>query len=381
MTAMEEREAFEFQWPFLSSFIGSAEVIAESAMRTGALTRRREVKSADDLLRLAMTYAFCGLSLRQTAACAQTIGFASISDVALLKRLRRCDAWLAELLARKLAERAGAMPVGEFRLRIVDATNVNRPGTKATDWRIHVGMNLTLAQIDHVEITDVKGGETLNRFSFVPGDLVLADRGYAHRAGLETVARAGAHFIVRTHWLNLPLEWPDGTPCDILAALRSLGETERGDFEVQFRGPSGKPTPVRLVALRRSEPAAAHARKEAIGESKKKGRVVDPRTLESAGFFYVLTNVPREQLSADQALELYRFRWQIEMNFKDLKSILDLDSIPARDPALARTWLYAKLLGAFLIDDLTTRYVSFSPWGYKIQSAPSVHLATSPHPS
>src|SRR5688572_25078356 len=121
---MDEHEAFEFQWPFLSSFIGSAEVIDESAVRTGALTRRREVKSADDLLRLAMAYGFCGLSLRQTAAYAQTLGFASISDVALLKRLRQCDAWLGELLARKLAERAGVMPDGEFRLRIVDATNV-----------------------------------------------------------------------------------------------------------------------------------------------------------------------------------------------------------------------------------------------------------------
>ncbi len=377
---MDEREAFEFQWPYLASFIGSPEEIERSAVLTGALTRRREVKSADDLLRLAMTYAFCGYSLRQTAAYAQAIGFASISDVGLLKRLKRCDVWLGELLARKLGERAGAMPAGEFRLRIVDATTVNRPGTHGTDWRIHVGMNLKLGQMDHVEITDAKGGETLNRFQFAPGDLILADRGYAHRSGLEAASRAGAHFIVRTNWQNLPLERVDGTPFDILAALRSIGESEPGDFDVQFRGPSGKRIPVRLVATRRSEPAAAQTRKEAIAESKKKGRVVDPRTLESAGFFYVLTNVPRERLSAVEVLELYRFRWQIEMNFKNLKGVLDLNNIPAKDPALARTWLYGKLLGAFLMDDLTSRYVSFSPWGYKIQPASRFDLETSSHP-
>lgn len=116
-----------------------------------------------------------------------------------------------------------------------------------------------------------------------------------------------------------------------------------------------------------------------MSESKKKGRVVDPRTLESAGFFYVLTNVPQAVLAADQVLEIYRFRWQIEMSFKDLKSVLDLNNIPAKDPALARTWLYGKLLGAFLIDDLTSRYVSFSPWGYKIQRPSGLNLATSPH--
>lgn len=376
---MDEREAFEFQWPYLASFIGSLEQIEASAVRTGALTRRREVKSADALLRLAMTYGFCGFSLRQTAAYAQSLGFASISDVALLKRLRGCDQWLGELLAQKLSERAGAMPTGAFRLRIVDATTVNRPGTHGTDFRIHVGMNLTSAQIDHVEITDAKGGETLNRFAFVAGDLVLADRGYAHRNGLESVARAGAHFIVRTNWQNLPLESPDGSPFDILNALRSLGEAEACDFAVQFRGPTGKAFAARLVATRRSEPAAAKTRKDATYESKKKGRLVDARTLESAGFFYVLTNVPAEQLPATEVLELYRFRWQIEMNFKDLKSVLDLNNIPAKDPALARSWLYAKLLGAFLIDDLTSRYVSISPWGYKIQQPADLDLEASSH--
>ena len=121
---------------------------------------------------------------------------------------------------------------------------------------------------------------------------------------------------------------------------------------------------------------AAKAIPAATAESKKKGHVVDPRTLESAGFFYVLTNVSRDQLSAERVLELYRFRWQIEMAFKDLKTVLDLDNLPAKDPALARSWIFAKLLGAFLIDDLTSRYLSFSPWGYKLQRTSGLDMAT-----
>jgi len=374
---MKECEAVEFQWPYLSNLIASPEELERSALHTGALVRRREIKSADTLLRLAMTYGFCELSLRQTAAYAQSVGFASISDVGILKRLRRCDKWLGELLAQKLAERAGvSLPRNQFRLRIVDATTVNRPGTHGTDWRLHIGMNLGLGQLDHVELTDAKGGESLTRFTFAPGDLVLADRGYAHRNGLQAVSRAGAFFIVRANWQNLPLEDRDGKAFDILSALRSLGEAVPGEFLVQTRGSDRKPIACRLVAIRRSEPAAARTRKQAISESVKKGRTSDPRTLESAGFFYVLTNVAAEQLRADAVLELYRFRWQIEMNFKDLKSVLNLDSLPAKDPALARTYLFAKLLGAFVIDDLTTRYLSFSPWGYKIQPSSRLVLET-----
>lgn len=378
---MNSHEALEFQWPYLASFIGSPEEIERSAVSSGALVRRRGVKSADSLLRLAMTYSFGGYSLRQTALYGQTLGFSTISDVGVLKRLIGCERWLGELLAKKLAERAGAAPVGEFRLRLVDATVVNRPGIHGTDFRLHVAMNLRECRVDHVEITDAKGGETLTRFQFSPGDLVVGDRGYAHRAGLQSVIDAGAHFVVRTHWQNLPLESLDGTPFDLIEALRTVGEGTPGEFAVQFRGSNKKAFPVRLIATRRSEPAAEASRKEAIYESKKKGRVVDPRTLESAGFFYVLTNVPAAQLSANEVLEVYRFRWQIEMSFKQLKSVLDLGSIPAKNPALARTWLYGKLLGAFLIDDLTSRYVSFSPWGYKIQPASDLDLETASHPS
>jgi hypothetical protein len=378
---MEAHELVEFQWPYLLNLISSEAELEESAFRAGALTRRREIRSAADLLKLVMTYSLCGFSLRQTAIYAQSQGVATVSDVALLKRFRRCEAWLGGLLGRKLAERAEFIPVGEFRLRVVDATTINRPGTAGTDWRLHVGMNLQRGHIDHVEMTDAKGGETLTRFSFHPQDLVIADRGYAHRNGLDAVVRAGAHFIVRINWQNLPLETRDDEPFDVLAALRSLDEAKPGDFAVQFRAPGGRPVPAHLIAMRRSEAAATQTRNQATAESRKKGRLVDPRTLESAGYFYVLTNVPADRLSPEDVLELYRFRWQIEMNFKALKSVLELNDIPAKDPALARTWLYAKLLGAFLIDDLTSRYVSFSPWGYKIYDSSRRALETASNPS
>src|SRR3954462_5770892 len=101
---MRNAELVEFQWPYLVSLIGSSEEIARSAVAAGALIRRRDVRCADTLLRLAITYGFCGFSLRQTAAYAQTVGFATISGVALLKLLRRCGPWLGELLAQKIAD-------------------------------------------------------------------------------------------------------------------------------------------------------------------------------------------------------------------------------------------------------------------------------------
>ena len=60
---------------------------------------------------------------------------------------------------------------------------------------------------------------------------------------------------------------------------------------------------------------------------------------------------------------LYRVRWQIELAFKRLKSILRLDRLPAKDPGLARAWIAAHLLLALLIEDTTAETAAFAPCG------------------
>lgn len=125
----------------------------------------------------------------------------------------------------------------------------------------------------------------------------------------------------------------------------------------------------RLVAIRKSEPAAARARKEVLREQTRKGRLsLDVRTMEMAGYLFVLTNLP-PTCSAKSVLQLYRLRWQIEMKFKTLKSILHLDHVPARTDEGLRVYVFAKLLIALLIDSLIAQTDSFSPWGYPLPAS------------
>ena len=120
------------------------------------------------------------------------------------------------------------------------------------------------------------------------------------------------------------------------------------------------------MAIRKSEPAAARAREQALRQRTKKGvAAVKTHTLELAGYFFVLTNLPPE-ISAESVLQLYRLRWQIEMKFKTLKSVLHLDEVPARTEQSLRVYVLAKLLVAILIDSLLDEAESFSPWGYPI---------------
>jgi hypothetical protein len=373
---MHQQLFLEEDWSYLLSFLPARNELERSAAQFGAIRRIREISSASSLLRLMMAYGFCGMSLRRTAAWAAEAGVANISDVSLLDRFRNGAEWLGHLLALKLADHAALTPAASspLRVRLIDASSITRVGGRGTDWRLHMTMSLASLKIDDLAITDVSGGERLSRFTFQPQEIAVADAGYAHRAGLESVVRSGADFLVRLNWSNLPLVTIDGQPIDLLAHARTVEGTTPAEFTVRVRG--SNMAPVRLLIVRKTKAAAAESRRRKEKERGKK-RVVDLRTLEATEYVMLLTSASADQLSVEQAFELYRFRWQIELTFKRLKSIINLDQLPAKNAALAQVILFAKLLGALLVDDYTERYVSFSPWGYPIaiDHTPPVSLA------
>ena len=362
---VDVREWVEFQWPYLMAFLGGAARVTALAEQTGAFTRARKIESPEVLLRLILMWAVAERSLMETAATAAEAGWADVSDVALVKRFAKAADWIGALVSDQLVSFEPQM-LGSAHLKIVDATCITRAGKRATDQRLHLGVDVGSNRIASVELTDVKGTETLERFSVTPNEIIIADRGYGTRAGMSYVARQGAFYVVRFPWTAVPLETSAGEPFSLLDALRTLPEAEAGEFAVRFEAPDGTRVDARLVAIRKSEPAAARAREQALRQRTKKGvAAVKLHTLELAGYFFVLTNLPRE-ISSESVLQLYRLRWQIEMKFKTLKSVLHLGDVPARTDQSLRVYVLAKLLVAILIDSLLDEADSFSPWGYPI---------------
>lgn len=365
---VDVREWLEFQWPYLVAFMGGSKRVNELARETEAFVRARKIENAETLLRLILMWAAAERSLMDTAALAAEAGLADVSDVALVKRFARSGDWLGALISELLVERSQAFPVG-VRVRLLDATSITRAGKRGPDHRVHLGMDLRSNRIDSIELTNQKGTERLERFAVSLGEILIGDRGYGHRSGMAYVAQRGAFFLVRFAWTSIPLLAPDGQPFALLDALRSLPEADPAEFPVRYLGPHNELLEARLVAIRKSEPAAARARKEVLREQTRKSRSsLDVRTLEMAGYLFVLTNLP-PNCSTQSVLQLYRFRWQIEMKFKTLKSILHLDRVPARTDESLRVYIFAKLLIALLIDSLLDQADSFSPWGYPLSAS------------
>ncbi len=361
---VDEREWVQFQWPYMLTLLGGETAVEQLAYETGAFTRRRGIRSPADVLRMIMIWAVAERSLRETAMLAAEAGVADVSNVALVKRFGKAGKWLTSLLMALLAHPPKRAAAAGSRIRVIDATAISGPGRQRTDLRVHLSMQLGSNRSDSMELTDGRGAESLDRFTFEPGEILLADSAYAHRDPLARVSAAGAFFVVRPPW-SFPLENRDGTKFDLFDALRQLPEAKPQEFAVQFRDKNGTPTVCRLVAIRRTEQAAAHERARVAKNSRRHGaKSTDVRTLEYAGAICLITNAPPD-LSCESVLDLFRFRWQIEMRFKDLKSVLHLAEVPARSPELLEVYVLAKLLVAVVIENLSAAE-SFFPWGYPI---------------
>jgi hypothetical protein len=336
-----------------------------SARQCGALRRARNVDSAETLLRLIFLHVAGGLSLRQTVARAKALGWATLSDVALLKRLRASGNWLESLCWGLWS--AWDWPEGLAahgrRWRIVDATTAQEPGATGIDWRVHYVVQLPSLVCDFVSVTGVRGGESLCRIPVRAGDVLLADRGYSHRAGVAWVLAQGGDIIVRHQGANFPLQDRKGRDFDLLPALRSLRQHEPGTWPVRFEH-AGRSWDVWLHAVRKSVAAAEQAKAELRTE---RGSGLQPETLELAEYVVVLTSLDPQAVPAGQVLALYRGRWQIELVFKRLKSLLGVGELAKYDADSAKAWLQAKLLTALLLERLEREAFFFSPWGYPLR--------------
>ena len=339
------------------------------AAEMGAVERLRGFGSTESVLRTLLLHVGKGYSLRETAVQARQSGLANVSDVTILNRLRQAESWW-KLLCQLLLQESGVdLPDGPGgrRVRLLDGTLVKEPGRTGSQWRIHYSLRVPSLLCDHLAITSTCGkgtGETLHRFLAHPGDLVLADRGFCSPPGIAALQQQGADVVVRWHSSRLPLYNSSGDRFHLLPRLNRLPEPGLAEaWAVTIKGPQGR-LPGHICALRKSEAATLKALRSIKRKAQMGGPEPKPETLAYAAYVIVFSTLPPDEFSAQQVLEWYRLRWQIELAFKRWKSLAQMGHLPKQDDSSARAWLYGKLLLALLGQKVVRIGRSISPWGY-----------------
>src|ERR1700694_4342947 len=160
--------AADEDWRGLSSMF--PEGCQQQAKQTGAIERQRGITAPEALLRLFLLHVARGYSLRETVVRAKEAGLAAISDVGLLKRLRRSEDWLHWLCTRLVVENGVQMPSeeGQRSVRIVDGTSIREPGKTGSQWRIVYSMRLPDLRCDYFDLTAMTGAGTGESFARLP---------------------------------------------------------------------------------------------------------------------------------------------------------------------------------------------------------------------
>jgi hypothetical protein len=341
----------------------------ELGRKTGAIARLRGFSSVGSVLRTLLMHVGTGWSLRETAVRAKLAGIAEVSDVTLLNRLRQSEGWLRELCQQLWKENGVDLTpaIAGYPVRLVDGSVVKEPGKTGSQWRLHYSLRLPSLECEEFILTPAHGpgnGDRLGRFHFRAGELILADAGYSNPPGVAAVRRKNAQICVRLNPNTLPLFDGQGHPLELLARLRTLSQPGQSaewpawaQYERQrFAG--------RVCAIRKSEGAIARAQRRIELKVKRGKGTLSPQRQEYARYVIVFTTLPDHAASADQVLEGYRLRWQIELTFKRLKSIVQLGHVPKLDDQSSRSWLLGKLFVALLSQKLARVGRAISPWGY-----------------
>jgi len=353
---------------YLTSFLPSG--WQAKAKELGALRRCKKVPNAETLLRVLLIHLGEGLSFRETSVIVRQGNLVDLSDVAIMDRLAMSGEWFRWMNTEMMKKWVGRQPETVFgsgwKVRLVDGTRIKEPGPTGSSWRIHYSIDLPSLRCDELLVSPHHGeGESLTRFTVNAGELFVGDRAYGVRPGIFHVVRGGGDVLVRFALSNLLLKTERGRPFHLLRRLRGLRGKEVGDWPVRVEG-EGEQVAGRVCAIKKSRQATEKARTEVIRRARKEGMKPKPETLESAGYIFVFTTVERNTLGPANVLEMYRGRWQIELVFKRLKSILGLGHLRKTDKQAALAWIHGKLFVAFLVELLLRYAESFFPWGYPL---------------
>jgi hypothetical protein len=338
------------------------------AHRTKAIERKREIDSGADLLRLALARGPGGLSLSETAAWATMLGVAEMSDPGVKYRLDKAVEFLDAVMAHQLADKAPGAAVrwAGRTLRLSDGSCFREPGAKTTSWRLHGVYDLGRGGFSHLELTDRHGAEAIERGAPVPGEIRISDRGFARAPSLHRFRAQSANqadFITRVGWNAFSLIGREGADFDLIAHLGQL-PADMAPHEVAVRarlGPLDPALPLRLIIQRKTPEATEAARAKLRRAASRKQNALDPRSLVAAEFIVLGTSLPAADYPAGEVLAVYRLRWQIELAFKRLKSLLHMDRVPTHTERASRSWLTAHLIMALLCDDLSQEFLDSSP--------------------
>jgi hypothetical protein len=183
------------------------------------------------------------------------------------------------------------------------------------------------------------------------GELIIRDLGYYSVDSYKKIEDNNAYYISRLK-SQIKIYEKHGeqyAELDLNTLIKRIRKSSKSNFDQTVYIGTKEKKEVRLMAWLLEE----DAQKNRLAKKRnKKGKINNNDILWSMLNVFV-TNITKEELPLQQAYELYKIRWQIELMFKIWKSILKLDVVRKMKADRLKCYLYTKLLWILLCWDIT----------------------------
>lgn len=160
--------------------------------------------------------------------------------------------------------------------------------------------------------------------------------------------RKGAYFLSRFFVGTTLLDPDSGKPIHI----EKISKTLTGNaYELKVLMGAQQKTRIacRLIALRVPEEEANKRRRKLRATARAKGRTPSRLHLTMCDWTVMVTNAPETMLPAERVRPFYSLRWQIELLFKQMKSVLCINYSNTGKEYRLRCEIYGKLIIAIFI--------------------------------
>ena len=168
------------------------------------------------------------------------------------------------------------------------------------------------------------------------------------------------HYIARMRANSFKPYNAEGKQLELLSIMTGKDSGELNAFVRKERGENaGKLIPVRICFKKKDKDTLDSTRKKMKRKESKKQTTISESTYAFNEYIVLCTSLDRT-ITAEEVIELYRYRWQVELYFKRLKSILGYGELPKKSEKSIFSWLNGKLMIALLIESIIGQ-ADFSP--------------------
>lgn len=214
---------------------------------------------------------------------------------------------------------------------------------------IQYALDLKNGNWENLELTKVNQNDqeycrrTLDRIN--KGELHIRDLGYISQAYLFHVIDQQAYFLNRLSPVCKPIEIQTGKQISWKERYQRMKKDKQIAFDTRIRiGQGEKAVECRLIAIPVPDSVWRERMRKANELARNRGYTNSEEYKSRARFSLFITNVEKHDLEPQQVAEIYRLRWQIELMFKNWKSLFGINKIKVKRKERMECQLYAKLL-------------------------------------